>query len=237
MGTNTLQTAVDGVVISSDNHNSIKGALTQDFLPRNSSGVVTDEAGDLGSSSYSWKDLYVKSLNILPTGMMVPYAGSTAPSKWLLTDGDTIGDIGSGADHESAEHETLFELLKTSWGNGGSEVWANGDTVLLPDTRGRFVRSWDAGAGRDSGRSIGSTQTGANLSHNHTTNSHTHTYTVDQANTTGGSLTNITAGNGASVISNAQLSGGSNSSTTVIVNNNGTESRPINLSCNYIIKV
>jgi len=238
MGTDTIQTAIDGTVVPADHHNSIKGALSQDFLPRNTSGVVADEAGDLGSSTYSWKDLYVKSLNILPPGMMVPYAGSTAPSKWLLTDGDTIGNVGSGADHESADYETLFELLKTSWGNAGTEVWASGHTVLLPDTRGRFIRSWDNGAGIDSGRSIGTTQTGEFEQHDH------YYEVTGKINVTGSSPRYLDETPYEAWTEPANFLGNDGTGADVtfkrgtkVTAGTAAETRPTNLSANYIIKI
>ena len=76
---------------------------------------------------------------IMPPGGLIPYAGATVPSGWLLCDGGTIGDASSGAGSESADYETLFDLIKTLYGNTGTEVFANGDTVSLPDLRGRVV--------------------------------------------------------------------------------------------------
>jgi len=102
-----------------------------------------------------------------PSGLMAPFAGLIAPSTWLLTNGYTIGNIGSGAQYESSTFEILFELLKTSWGNLGSEIWGTGGTVKLPDTRGRFIRSLDNGKGIDAGRVLGSTQSSQNLDHSH----------------------------------------------------------------------
>jgi len=76
---------------------------------------------------------------IMPPGGLIPYAGATVPSGWLLCDGGTIGDASSGAGSESADYETLFDLIKTLYGNAGTEVFANGDTVSLPDLRGRVI--------------------------------------------------------------------------------------------------
>ena len=47
----------------------------------------------------------------------------------MLCDGGTIGGVGSGAGSESADYETLFDLIKTLYGNAGTEVFADGDTV------------------------------------------------------------------------------------------------------------
>ena len=76
---------------------------------------------------------------IMPPGGLIPYAGATVPSGWLLCDGGTIGGVGSGAGSESADYETLFNLIKTLYGNTGTKVFANNDTVLLPDLRGRVI--------------------------------------------------------------------------------------------------
>jgi len=67
---------------------------------------------------------------IMPPGGLIPYAGATVPSGWLLCDGGTIGDASSGAGSESADYETLFDLIKTLYGNAGTEVFADGDTVV-----------------------------------------------------------------------------------------------------------
>ena len=84
------------------------------------------------------------------TGMMMEYAGTTSPTSqgWLLLgQGFTIGNAASGATYASADYSDLFDLLKSSWGNLGTEVFANDDTVLLPDpTAASFV-----GAGTSSG--------------------------------------------------------------------------------------
>jgi len=174
MGTDTIVTAIDGVVIPSDNHNSIKGALTVDLLPRNTSGVVTDQAGDLGSSSYEWKKVYVNdievsgAIDILPSGLLVPYAGQSAPTGWLFAAGETIGDTGSGANYAGPQYETLFNLIKFGYGNAGTEVFGT-NTVLLPDPRGRFIRGKDRSAGIDpQGDSTEGTTRGESFkSHNH----------------------------------------------------------------------
>jgi len=92
---------------------------------------------------------------IMPPGGLIPYAGILAPSGWLLCDGGTIGDVSSGADSENADYETLFDLIKTLYGNAGTEVFANGDTVLLPDLRGRVIAGQDDMGGPSANRLTG----------------------------------------------------------------------------------
>jgi len=110
MGTDTLTTAIDGTIVASDNHNSIKGALTVDLYPRNSSGVVTDQAGDLGSSTYEWKALYTNDLEVsgsltggldITGGLTVTGDTSISTGNLTVTDGTAIQNpiaATSGAD-------------------------------------------------------------------------------------------------------------------------------------------
>jgi len=68
------------------------------------------------------------------------YVGSSAPNNALLCDGSTIGNTNSTATYKGAEYETLFNLLKSGWGNAGTENFASGNNVKLPDLRGMFLR-------------------------------------------------------------------------------------------------
>ena len=77
-------------------------------------------------------------------------AYSILPSKtgWLLCDGDTIGDVTSSADNESADYESLFTVIwdntadadcPVNGGRGASAAadWAALKYITLPDHRGR----------------------------------------------------------------------------------------------------
>ena len=55
--------------------------------------------------------------------MVVDYAGDSAPAGWLMCDGSTIGKVGSGADHESAAYETLFDRIKSELGKSGNNAF------------------------------------------------------------------------------------------------------------------
>lgn len=57
---NTLPEITSAVVRRSD-VNRFHRAFSFDIMPRNASGVVTDLAGSLGTSSYEWDDLKLKS--------------------------------------------------------------------------------------------------------------------------------------------------------------------------------
>ena len=54
MSDNTINTAVDGTIIQAADVNQYKTALGGDIVPRNVSGVATDQAGSLGTSLLTW---------------------------------------------------------------------------------------------------------------------------------------------------------------------------------------
>ena len=83
-------------------------------------------------------------------GRVAAFIGLFAPSGWLLLNGDTIGNLSSGAIHESADYENLFELLWDSMADTEAHVfpgrgmtaaadWGNGKTIKLPDLQGRVI--------------------------------------------------------------------------------------------------
>lgn len=64
MGTNSLTTEIDGELASADAVNQFKTALANDLLPRNSTGVVQDIIGSIGSSVARWLNGYFEKLVI-----------------------------------------------------------------------------------------------------------------------------------------------------------------------------
>lgn len=72
-----------------------------------------------------------------PSGIVAPYLGTTAPNGWILMIGETLGNTQSGADHASQAYRNLFDILKDVDPNAGTEDFDNGDTVTIPDARGR----------------------------------------------------------------------------------------------------
>ena len=60
-------------------------------------------------------------LRIMPVGAVIQGFYTTPPNGYLLLNGDTIGDVGSGADIESADNENLFKKL-----------WDNMPDIVLP---------------------------------------------------------------------------------------------------------
>lgn len=104
---------------------------------------------------------------LVPTGSLVPFAGSTAPSGYLLCDGTAVS---------RTTYANLYALVGNRFGQG------NGSTTFnLPDSRGRFMRFTSASTGRDpdsgnrtamntggaTGDAVGSIQSDAFGSHTH----------------------------------------------------------------------
>lgn len=86
--------------------------------------AIADELSDLGGS-------------IVPTGAVMPHAGSVAPSGWLLCD---------GSEQSEAAYPDLAALLTTTYGSA-----ANG-MFRVPDLRGRVVAGLDGMGGTDTNR-------------------------------------------------------------------------------------
>ncbi|MDP7366654.1 MAG: tail fiber protein [Candidatus Pacebacteria bacterium] len=64
----------------------------------------------------------------VPTGTILPYGGSTAPSGWLLADGRAVSQV---------TYADLYAVIGTKFGN------PEGGNFYLPDLRGRFPLGQD----------------------------------------------------------------------------------------------
>jgi microcystin-dependent protein len=125
---------------------------------------------------------------LVPSGTVVAFAGTTAPSGWLLCDGRAV---------RSQTYSNLFARIGRVWGDGSDDSDPLSD-FNLPDLRGRFLRGVDGTAGLDpdaatrtaigpngnQGNRVGSGQADSFASHNHSLNlfgftstdgAHTHT--------------------------------------------------------------
>ena len=157
----------------------------------------------------------------LPTGSIVPYAVTAAPTGYKLCDGTAHTRTGTST-------SALFTVLGTLYGVG------NGSTTFnVPDLRGRFMAGWNAGTSRltsvtadmvigDSIAATGGRQdvtlsTAQIPSHTHTLN------TRDGTDQDGFDFTNV--GNSGSNSTNATGGGGSHSNIPPV------------LMINYLIKL
>ena len=172
-----------------------------------------------------------------PVGTLLDYAGSAAPSGYLMCDGRSLSTTGTFA--------ALYAVIGYVYGGSGS-------SFNIPDFRGRFARYSDnmgtalGAAGRDTGRVHGSSQTqgtaknGLTVASSATVNDpgHSHTY-LGGGNASGSSVgplfnTNINNTNQPPGTASAQT--GISVSVSTSLSNGDSETRPINLSCNKIIK-
>lgn len=82
-----------------------------------------------------------------PIGAVQPYAGASAPTGWLMCNGQAVS---------RTTYAGLFAIIGTAFGAG------NGTTTFnVPDLRGEFMRGVDAGRNVDPGRTLGSWQKGS----------------------------------------------------------------------------
>lgn len=151
----------------------------------------------------------------LPTGMIVPSPLDIVPVGWLLCNGQAVS---------RASYSALFAAYGVKYGNGDGST-----TFNLPDYRGLFLRGTDHGAGIDpdaasrtdrgdgtTGDNVGTQQAEDVGPHNHRVNMYSH----NAASCTGV----LAAGN----------PGTSSCSGPMSQNNTGVETRPINISVDFI---
>ncbi len=111
----------------------------------------------LASGLPSWADAAAG--GGVPTGSVTSYLGTTAPTGWLLLNGDTLGSASSGATQASADNEDLFNLLwnnfadseaAVSSGRGASAAadWSANKTIAIPDATGRTIFGKESSATR-----------------------------------------------------------------------------------------
>ena len=77
-----------------------------------------------------WKDLTVKVSDTLPIGTVIPFAGNTVPSDWMVCDGSAIS---------RTIYSTLFGVIGTSFGEGDGET-----TFNIPDLQGKVAVGVDS---------------------------------------------------------------------------------------------
>ena len=110
-----------GITISA----GVGGNKTFNFVNANSAWTSSENIDLAANKSYKVNNIDV----MCPVGMVVPYAGNTAPSGWLLCSNVAVS---------RTTYSALFAVIGTTYGSGDGIT-----TFNLPDLRGRYV------AGRD----------------------------------------------------------------------------------------
>ena len=129
-------------------------ALQQNIVPRNSSGVPTNAAGDLGSSSYKFKDLYLSGSGYIDTSLGV---GTSFPETKLHVETNVSGtDTEQGGIKHGGTKTRIIPLRGPAhemlpWSGVGGH--GGGDKVLLDDiflpekVKDKYLRAADQRAG------------------------------------------------------------------------------------------
>lgn len=193
---------------------------------------------------------------LLPSGVVLPFAGSSAPSGWLLCEGQEISQT---------TYASLFAVLSTTYNTQTNpttgSAWAapSAGNFRLPDYRGLFLRGAGTASGKDA-TSLGGyqgekTKTPASAfttaaqtvtgSINSTGSAHTHDMTNASYTAavfqTGGTATSIGMGvgtYGTTTGNSLHTHGHSLTAPASTVNGGGdNETRPLNRGVNYIIKI
>lgn len=155
----------------------------------------------------------------LPAGSIVPFAGSAAPAGYLVADGSAVS---------RSTYAVLFSVIGTTYGSGDGVTSFN-----LPNLKGVFLR----GAGSQSvggvtyTGTLAVTQMDQLQGHQHNQNGATTTV----GNPGGGTQVNTTSGPQWYITPQATstpISDGANGIPRV-----GQETRPINVSVTYLIKI
>ncbi len=150
----------------------------------------------------------------LPPGMIMPYAGSSAPSGWLVCDGALVS---------TTTYAALYAVIGDTYDYDDE---AGEGEFKLPDLRGEFIRGWDGGGasarGVDTGRTFGSAQAEAINAHKHG---------MYYADSTAGAGTSVSVRKTYGVAVDGALP-----YKTLENEDAGTETRPRNIALLYCIK-
>jgi microcystin-dependent protein len=141
-------TFVDGATILASEHNANNNAtatllnvtkLDGDNIQDN--GIATAKLQDSCITTQKIADSNVTLAKLaaalqaflVPTGVITPYAGSSAPTGWLACDGSAVNRV---------TYSALYSAIGTTWGSGDGST-----TFNLPDLRGRAVIGDGTGSG------------------------------------------------------------------------------------------
>jgi microcystin-dependent protein len=153
-----------------------------------------------------------------PAGAIEAYAGSTAPTGWLLSFGQAVS---------RTTYANLFAVISTTYGSGDGST-----TFNLPDLRGRAVAGVDNMGGTDAGRlSISNTLGTTTGAETHTLSSSempSHRHDIQRSNSAATSVGadasahyRISADSGATITTTQNTGGGgahNNMQPTIVLN-------------------
>jgi len=133
--TGTLSVANGGTSLTTLTANNVilgNGTSTPGFVAPGSSGNL------LTSNGTTWQSTAPASSS-MPTGALMPYAGATAPTGYLLCDGSSVS---------SSTYLALHAVISNTYG-GSAYTGAGALSFNLPDLRGRLPMGAGTGTGQN----------------------------------------------------------------------------------------
>jgi microcystin-dependent protein len=109
------------------------GTSTPSFVAPGASGNL------LTSNGTTWQSTSPAPSSSMPTGALMPYAGATAPTGYLLCDGSSVS---------SSSYLALHAVISNTYG-GSAYTGAAGLSFNLPDLRGRLPMGAGTGTGQN----------------------------------------------------------------------------------------
>jgi microcystin-dependent protein len=226
MSISVTKTYQDGQVLYEASLDNIKTAI-ENYL--NVTGVellAANAVTTLAITDASVTRAKIAATERTPVAAVMGFAGSSAPTGWLICDGSTVS---------RTTYADLFAIIGVTHGEG------NGTTTFhLPDYRGRFLRGVDSSQGRDpNAASRTAMNTGGNTGDNVGSiqgaafKDHTHTSTLNNQtifDTTTGTNQNFNY----QIVSSTGFTNTITSGTAST--GGGDETRPLNANVNFIIK-
>lgn len=187
-------------------------------------GFETDTSKfKIGNGSTAWTSLAYQIST--PSGVLSPFAGSTAPSGWLLCDGASYSTTGT--------YSGLFGVIGYTYGGSGG-------SFNVPDLRGRIPVALDNMGGTDAGRlSVANTLGGSGGEEKHTlttTETPSHSHTAGKYDSLGIGNAAVAAGGDYQAV----VATGSSATSRILTNTTGGDGAHNNMQpyilMNYIIK-
>jgi microcystin-dependent protein len=220
----TGKLAINATAISSTaaELNKLDGDTANDssITVADSDGILVDDGGTMKKVPASDIKTYASGNSLVPAGALMPYAGTSAPTGFLLCHGQAIS---------RTTYADLFSAIGTTYGAGDGS-----STFALPDLRGRVVAGQDDMGGASANRLTDQTgglngdtlgDTGGSETHTLTTAqlaSHTHTFSDTDSHTVSFPRTFISGAANNSV--NVDGSGERHDGGTLTVSISGTTS-------------